>query len=424
MMSSQYPRVQTRYPPQFDKRELVSFSPSHLDDHGTHNDDGNHYKLQQCQDGYKCAAEFPTSAYSISQVESTSWNSPTSSDLQSIITLSDFGFADNCSGFQGNGHDSLYFSSRTDFIPPPANLSLVSKDVPRDLYVACNSTVLPTVLDDSFVVSKLPECGTTNQVMPLGSASFDPLDDIAMWNESLLSPADESFVVAHAGQYHLPLLTLCTLLTSLGPWNMPADDGNAHVMDVDFVENVDGDALNILRGYMPEQQPAFQNPARPPEMTTGYDFSNPSWSHTGATSTSAAPAFQFEPSWNLRNQGHREESPSYSFPSSPPLRNTSQQPQESMLATMNHTLDEVRSDSLARFPEPRTTGDLPTLKPKPTLSSLGFITGRDSNMAISPSPKKPGRRNGPLDAEGRKGASQMRRDRACIACKLRKTRVS
>jgi hypothetical protein len=428
-MFSRYPRVQTLYPPQSDQRELVSFSSSYHDDGDTHNDAGNHYKLQQGHDGYKYAAEFPTSSYPISQMESSSWNSPTSSDLHSNITLSDFGFTDNCNGLRGNSHDSLIFSSRSDFIQPPTNLSLVSKDVPADLYVTYNSMVLPTVLDDSFAMSKLPEPGATNQTVPLGSASFDSLDNIAMWNDCLLSSADDSLIVAHAGQFHLQPLTLCKLLTSSGPWNMTADGGNAHVMGVDFVENVDGDALNmdILLGYMPSQQSDFQIPAQPAEMTMGYDLSKSSRSHMCTTSSDEAPLFQFEPSWNLQNQEHEDESPSYSFLSSPPLWKPSRQSHKTISTGVNYSLYEVGLNSLAQFPKPRTTrttGDLPILKPKPTLSSLGAITGRDSNTAISLSSKKPGRRNGPLDAEGRKGASQMRRDRACIACKLRKSRVS
>jgi hypothetical protein len=424
-MYSRYPRVQTRYPPQFHRRELVSFSPSYHDDDGTHNDTGNHYRLRHGQEGYVYAAECPTSAHPTSQVENTSWSSPTSSDLQSTITLSDVSLGDNCSVFDGSGHDSLNFSSRTDFMPPPTNLSSVSKDVPQDAYVACNSMVLPTVLDGSFAINKLTQNETTNQVVPLGSAGFDSLDDSAIWNESLLLPGDNSFSVAHAGQYHLPPLTLCTLLTSLGSLNIPADDNNTHAMNCDFVEHMDGDTLNmdILRDYMPNQQSGFQNPLQPPAMAMGYDFSNSSWSHTGATFSGTAPLFQIEPSWNLRNQGHQEESPFYSFRSSPPLGNTSQQPHESMSTIVNYTIYEVRSNSLAQSPEPRTTGDLPTLMPKPTLSSVGVSTGRDSNVAISIGPKKPGRRSGPLDAERREGASQMRHNRACVTCKLRKTRV-
>jgi len=206
---------------------------------------------------------------------------------------------------------------------------------------------------------------------------------------------------------------------------MPADDNNTHTMHCDFVEHTDGDTLNmdILCGYMPNQQSGFQNPLQLPVMTMGYDFSNSSWPHTGATFSSAAPPFQIEPGWNLRNQGHREESPLYSFRNSPPLGNTFQQPHKSMSTIVNDTLYEVRSDSLTRSPDPMTTGDLPTLMPKPTFPSIGVITGHDSNLAISIGLKKPGCRSGPLDAERRKGASQMRRNGACVICKLRKTRV-
>ena len=181
----------------------MSFSPPYHDDDGTHNDTGNHYRPQHGQEGYVCEAECSTSAYPSSQMESISWSSPTSSDLQS-----DTGLCDNCNGFDGSGHDSLNFSSRTDFMPPPTNLALVSKDIPQDVYVAYNSMVLPTVLDSSFAVNKLTQNGTTNQVLPSGSAGFDSLDDIAMWDESLLSPAQDSFIIAHAGEYYYHLL-LC-----------------------------------------------------------------------------------------------------------------------------------------------------------------------------------------------------------------------
>jgi hypothetical protein len=207
---------------------------------------------------------------------------------------------------------------------------------------------------------------------------------------------------------------------------MPSDNGNRHVMDGDFLDNTDGNGMNIdvLDGCTPNQQSGFQYLALPPAMTMDYGFAGLSWSHAGAPLSVSNQLSQNEPNWNWGDQGHKGESPSYPLTTSPLLGNTSQQSHEPMPTMVNYTLYEVRSDSLAWFPEPGTTGGLPTLKPKPTLSSLGVITGRDSNVAISISPKKPGRRNGPLDAEGRKGASQMRIDRACVICKLRKTRVS
>ena len=174
---------------------------------------------------------------------------------------------------------------------------------------------------------------------------------------------------------------------------------------------------------MPDQQLDFQNPAHPPPMTMDYDFSNSSSSHASATISNAAPLFQFGPSGDLRNQGYKDEIPSYSVPSRPPLGKASQQPHEPMPAIVNYTLYEVGSDLLSPFPEPSAPVGRPMLKPKPTLSSLGVIADRDTNTAIFMGSKKPGRRNGPLNAEGRKSASQMRRNGACLTCKFRKTRV-
>jgi hypothetical protein len=218
---------------------------------------------------------------------------------------------------------------------------------------------------------------------------------------------------------------------------MPSGNSSRHVMDVDFMDNVDGDAMdvdfmsnvdgdamniNILDGCTPSLQTGFENPSLPPALTTDYGFSDLSWSYTGATSSGAPQLFQNEPSWTLGNQGHKGESPSYSLPSSPPLGNTSQQSQKSLSTIVDYALHEVGSNSLAPFSEPRTTGSLPILKLKPTHNSLDVTTGSNSNI-VAIQPRKPGRRSGPLDAERRKGASQMRRDRACVTCKLRKTRV-
>jgi hypothetical protein len=147
------------------------------------------------------------SAYPTSQMEIASWNSPTSSDLQSNITMSDVGFADDCSGPCGNVNESLNFPGRADFILPPNNLSPLSKDAPGDQNVSFNSMALPKALDTSFKMHKLHESVTSHQIMPLGSIGFDFSNDIGMWNQGILLPADDSFIVGHAGRYHLiPLI--------------------------------------------------------------------------------------------------------------------------------------------------------------------------------------------------------------------------
>ena len=202
MMLSRYPRVKTRYPPQFHERDLVSFGPSHHDYHGAQNDVGDHHSLQQLRVGYNCAEGFPTSAYPTSQMETASWNSPTSSDMQSNITMSEAGFADDCSGPHGNANESLNFSGRSDFILPPNNLSPLSKDALRGQKIS-NSMALPIASDTPFAMHTLHKPVTPHHIMPLEYTGFDCLNDIAMYNQGLLSPANNPFIVGHAGRYHL-----------------------------------------------------------------------------------------------------------------------------------------------------------------------------------------------------------------------------
>ena len=202
MMFSRYPRVKTRYPPRVHEWELASFGPSHNDYYYPQNDVFDHHTLQQRRVGCNCAEGFPTSAYPTSKMETASWNSPASSDMQSNITMSEVSFADDCSGPRGNVNESLNFSGRTDFIPPPNNLSPLSRDALRDQNISFNSMALPKALDTSFTMHKLHDPISPYHIMPPESTGFDSWD-IAMGNQGLLSQVNDSFIVENAGGYHL-----------------------------------------------------------------------------------------------------------------------------------------------------------------------------------------------------------------------------
>jgi hypothetical protein len=215
------------------------------------------------------------------------------------------------------------------------------------------------------------------------------------------------------------------LLTSLGTWTLPPGDGNRPVTNVNFVDNVDNGTTNIdiLDDVTLKQQTCFYNPALSPGMSMEFGSADISWTRMGVHCSGAASLLHNEPHWNLRNQGQDGDYRSYSYPSSQPLWDT-KQPQKALPILTDGILHEVESDTLARFPKPKATRELPPLMPKSAPSFLGVVAGSDNTSVTSQRPRKPGRRNGPLDAEGREDAFQMRHNRACVTCKLRKTKVS
>lgn len=207
---------------------------------------------------------------------------------------------------------------------------------------------------------------------------------------------------------------------------MPSDDENRHAMYVDFIGNVDDGAtiINTFDNSTPIQESRSYNPALSARMTMDYGFADLSWAQMDGHLCDPASLFQSEPSWELEKQELEGESQSHPHPCSQSLWNAQQHTQKSLSTVADYALHEVKSESLARFPIPKTIRDLPPLKPKLTPYFLGVVTGSDNNSITSQRPRKPGRRNGPMDAEGRKGAHQMRHIRACLTCKLRKTKVS
>ncbi len=196
-------------------------------------------------------------------------------------------------------------------------------------------------------------------------------------------------------------------------------------MNVDFTDHVNHDALDVhlIAGGTPYEETHLDNPSLPHGMTMDYGSADISWSHIGARSSDAASLFQDEPGWDRGNQGQQGTTLSYSYPSSQSPWNTQQQAQNTLSTVMDYTLDEVGSGSLARCWKLKIKKDLPLLMPKSTPSSLDLITDIDNDSVASKPTRKPGRQ-GPLDADGRKGASQMRHNRACLPCRFRKTRVS
>ena len=203
MMFSRYSGLKTWYPPQSHGEELVSFSPSHHDYPHAQNDVIDHHTLQQRRVGYSCAEGFPTSAYPTSRMETASWDSPSSGDMQSNTTTSDVGFADDCSGPRGKVSVSLNFSGRTDFMPPPNNLSPLSGDALQDQNVSLNSMAPLKALNNSPIMHRLREPVSPYHIMPLVSTGSDSSNEIAMCNQDLLSLANDLSIVGHDGRYHL-----------------------------------------------------------------------------------------------------------------------------------------------------------------------------------------------------------------------------
>jgi hypothetical protein len=197
-------------------------------------------------------------------------------------------------------------------------------------------------------------------------------------------------------------------------------------MNVNFIDNVDNGATNIdiLGAGTPKQQTCFYNSAISPGMSMEFGSADISWADMDVDCSGAASLFHNEPNWDLGNQGQDGDNQSYSYPSNQPLWDTKQQPQKALPVLWDDILHEVESDSLARFPKPKFTKELPPLRPKSAPYFLGVVAGSENTSVTSQRPQKPGRRNGPLNAEGRAGAFQMRHNRACVTCKLRKTKVS
>jgi hypothetical protein len=201
-MFSRYRRFETSYPPQFHERELVPFSPSYHSYHNARNDVGDHHSLQKRRFGHNYAEGLPTSAYPTSKMETTSLNSPTSSDLQSNITMSEFSFPDDCTGPRGNVNESLNFSGRTEFMLPQNNLPPLSKDALLDQSASFNSMALPKALDSSFTLYTALEPAKSHQTS-FGPVGLESLSHVAMWNLGLLSPDNDLFIVGDAGWYHV-----------------------------------------------------------------------------------------------------------------------------------------------------------------------------------------------------------------------------
>ncbi len=192
-------RVQKRYPSHFPQKNLALFSPSRHDRYHCARDDVlEQNSLQQRRFGYSCTDGFPTSAYPGSNIETISWNSPTSSDFQSNITFPDASLFDDCSGNLGNVNESPNFSGRTEFTLPPNNLSPLWRDVPLLQNAPLNSMALPMTLKDPFTMHKLVEPLDSHECIMFGPSGFVPLDNMAMWNDGLLSSANDSFIAVDA----------------------------------------------------------------------------------------------------------------------------------------------------------------------------------------------------------------------------------
>lgn len=86
---------------------------------------------------------------------------------------------------------------------------------------------------------------------------------------------------------------------------------------------------------------------------------------------------------------------------------------------------EFDPDHLPPSTKTRRVQEYRNLFPKPTASSLeAVVEGIDDDHQETQHLKKIGKRKGPLEPEGRQGASKMRELRACAACFISKTRVS
>jgi hypothetical protein len=201
-MYSQFRRVKTCYPSQVYERDLVVFGPSHHGYCSARNDVGDHHSLQEWRLEHNCAEWLPTSPYPTSKMETTSLNSPTSSDLQSNITMSEFGFADDYVGPLSNISESLDFPGRTEFALPPQSLSSLPEGAPLNLNASLDSITSPMPSGSSFTMYKLLEPANLHQSTPFGPVCFNSLNNAAMWNQELLSSAYNPNVFPDAGWYH------------------------------------------------------------------------------------------------------------------------------------------------------------------------------------------------------------------------------
>jgi hypothetical protein len=202
VMYSQFRRVKTCYPSQVYERDLVVFGPSHHGYRSARNDVADYHGLQELRLEHNCAEGLPTSPYPASKMETTSLNSPSSSDLQSNIAMSEFGFADDYIGPLGNFNESVDFPGRTGFALPPQSLSSLPGGASLNPNASLDSITSPIPSGSSFTIYKLLEPVSSHQSTPFGLVCFNSLNNVAMWDQELLFSAYNPTVFSDVGWYY------------------------------------------------------------------------------------------------------------------------------------------------------------------------------------------------------------------------------
>jgi hypothetical protein len=189
---------------------------------------------------------------------------------------------------------------------------------------------------------------------------------------------------------------------------MPSDNYNGLLIDDDFFDHMDVDSMNmdVFDASLLHMQSGPPNHPLLPATMMDDRCLEILRSHTGVPSSSSASLPHFdEVTWDIGIQEHSAETPPLSFQSNKSLRNTSQQSYNSLSTVPDSSLHRRRR--------------LQHIEPRPTSSSTNAMRGSEPQGI-----KKSGRRRGPLNAEQRREASQIRKIRACTRCKMRKTKVS
>jgi hypothetical protein len=201
-MYSQFCRVKTCYFSQVYERDMAVFRSSLHDYRSARNDANDHHGLQELRLEHNCAEGLPTSPYPTSKMETTSLNSPSSSDLQSNITMSEFGFGDDYIGPLGNVGESVGFPRRTEFALPPQSLSSLPECTCLNPNASLDSITSPIPSGRPFTIYKLPERVSSHQSTSFGLACFNSLNSVAMWDQELLSSNHNPTVLSDVGWYY------------------------------------------------------------------------------------------------------------------------------------------------------------------------------------------------------------------------------
>jgi hypothetical protein len=165
-----------------------------------------------------------------------------------------------------------------------------------------------------------------------------------------------------------------------------------------------------------------------PSMPMQYRSSESPWSQIGTPSSSVGQRLEERAGWDMEIQAHSREMPSQFLPEDVSDGDIIPLPRNSSSAEGEPNTSNVTLHPLARRQGQSAKPVFRNIQAKPTLSSSSSINITESSVVITQGARNVtrivGRRQGPLEAKIREGASKVRKIRACAHCRTKKIRVS